>query len=317
MRLRMLMAIVGCLALVGLAMNSYAEFEPLFKITKITGECQVRKPGDGAFSPAEDNKAYPYGTRIKTGMRSTAVVVFSEDNTCRILANAELTIAEGTIDKSLKRILLDEGEVEVELDEEFDKSGDKLNVETATAICGAIGCHFRVASQMEDELRVIIVRCVDGSIRVTGQFFNIAEMGKDDWVSLISPDDQSFLRLKNMKGEFSVLLREGESGERTVETEEGMVLKIWQQDLPGTDKIAVSVSIVDKDGRLIETIVATIDKPTTGTGTEPVTEPTTEPTEPTSEPTTGKNKPNWDGVTTTTTTTTTTTVHSPTPVGLR
>ncbi len=247
---------VMCLVGAVLASSALAEFEPLFRIVEITGECTIKRPDDAAFEPAIDEKAYPYGTEVKTGPRSTAVVVLSQGNTCRVLANAQITMTEDAANPKLKSVLLSDGEVHVKLREDFHQDGSEFNVETAQAICGAIGCEFRVASQIEDELRVIIVRVVDGEIRVTGAFYNIDSLKANNWVSLIAPQDNSFLRIKNMKGEYEVRLKEGETGERSVTTKEGAVLKVWTKVVPETGEMVVSVSITDASGKLLETIVA-------------------------------------------------------------
>jgi hypothetical protein len=306
-----------CLLGASLASSALAAFEPLFQITEITGECSVKRPADKDFEPAIEAKAYPYGTQVRTGARSTAVLVLSKGNTCRVLANALLTMQEGVQDPKLRQVFLSEGEVHVKLREDFHEDGSKFNVETAQAICGAIGCEFRVASQVQDELRVIIVRVIDGEIRVTGIFFNIDSLKSNDSLSLIAPMDNAFVRLKNMKGIYNVRLKEGDSGERSIETKEGMVLKVWQREVPETGELVVSVSITGPDDKLVETIVAVFSKEEvdasrqggTGGGDVPTTTTTTRPPRGTGAfPTT---------TTVTSTTTTTTIKKTPTQVGLR
>ncbi len=239
------------------ASHAMAEFQPLFQVIKITGECNIQRPDDAQFSPAEESKAYPYGTKIKTGMRSSLVIVFSEGNVCRVLANADIKMDEGITNKKLKIIRLNDGEVEVELKEDFHKDGNALNVETASAICGAIGCKFRVASKMEDNLQIIIVRVIEGLIKLQGEDFSIAELDQDDWISLLSPPDKSFLRLKTMKGEFKIVISDENHQPKDVPTEEGTVLKIWQKKVPGTNQRVVTAVLTAPDGQMIETVTVT------------------------------------------------------------
>ncbi len=257
MRVRGLGFAVLCALVCAIGTNAFAEFEPLFQVVKVTGECSVRRPDDGDFMPAEESKAYPYGTRIRTGMRSSLVIVFSEGNMCRVLANATLTMTEGVTNKKLKIIRLQDGEVEVELLEDFHKDGNALNVETATAICGAIGCKFRVASKLEEDLRIVIVRVIDGMIRINGENFDAPELTRDDWMSLLSPPDRSFLRLKNMKGSFEIKIKDEDQADKIIPTVEGTVLKIWQRQVPGTGQHVVTSVLTGPDGQLLETITVT------------------------------------------------------------
>ncbi len=309
MNLRPFAATMLCFAGALLASSAIADFEPLFRVTEITGECTVKRPDDTAFEAVVPEKAYPYGTQVRTGARSTAVIVLSEGNTCRILANALLTMDEDVTDPKLKRVMLEDGEVHVKLQEDFHKNGNKLNVETAQAICGAIGCDFRVASQVEDQLRVILIRVIDGEIRVTGLFYSIGSLKAGQHLSLVTPPDNAFLRIKNLKGEYAVNLRQGDTGEKTITTKEGFVMKVWMKEIPETGDIVVSVSITDPDGKLVETVNATFTKE--------------EMEEKKGESGRGKGRrgqrPRFDGRnpfrTTTTSTTTTTVKPTPSPVG--
>jgi hypothetical protein len=253
--------VLGVVVLVAaIASSALAGFEPLFRIVKVTGDCSLQRPEEAEFLPAEESKAYPFGTKVRTGMRSSLVIVFSEGNVCRVLANAYLTMDEGMKNKKLKIIRLHDGEVEVELEEEFHKDGNALNVETATAICGAVGCKFRVASKVEEELRIVIVRVIEGIINMLGEDFSIVELDKDDWISLLSPPDESFLRLKTMKGEFEVKIKDETQQDKQVPTEEGTVLKIWQKKVPGTNQRVVTAVLTGPDGQLIETITVTYEE---------------------------------------------------------
>jgi hypothetical protein len=259
MRIRGLGIGIILLVVAALGTNVLAGFEPLFRVVKVTGDCALKRPNEKAFASAEESKAYPYGTKIRTGKRSSLVVVLSEGNICRVLANAQLTMSEGISNKKLKIIRLDEGEVEVELLEDFHSKGNALNVETATAICGAIGCHFRVASKLDEQLRVIIIRVIEGTIRAHGENFSMSLLKQNNWISLLSPPDRSFLRLKNMKGDYDITIKDENHEDRIVPTEEGTVLKIWQREVPGTDQRVVISEVTDPDGKRSSTTTVTYD----------------------------------------------------------
>ena len=116
---------LGCVALIIGALStshvSAKAFEPEFTITKIEGAVKVQSPGASRFSDAEAGSSYKYGTVIKTKRRSTAVVQFSQGNTCRITARTTVTITESTANENLKVMKLDVGHVLEIGDNEFEE----------------------------------------------------------------------------------------------------------------------------------------------------------------------------------------------------
>ena len=226
-----LLALVSGICLFS-AVSMAAPFEELFRIEKITGTCTVQTPGSSAFVEAVDGNAYPYGTKVRTGRKSSAQITFSEGNTCRVLANAVLAINKDTKNEKLKSVVLDTGKVEVKLEPEFHKTNnDSLDIITPTAICGAIGCTFSVDSRKEkvdkEELLVTVVMCDDGQILVSGQDFK-APMDTEDGLLIATPTDKSFIRLKNIKGVYNVEVHDAEGNPNLLELKVGSVVKIWR-----------------------------------------------------------------------------------------
>jgi len=238
------------------ALSHAAPFEEVFKLSKIVGECTVQAPGAAQFVNAVDDQAYPWGTKIKTGRKSSVLVTFSEGNTCRVLANAVLTITKDVKDEKLKNIVLDAGKVEVKLEPEFHKTNnDSLNVVTPTAICGAIGCIFSVDVRNEKvekiEFIVSVIMCDDGQILVNGHDFKIP-MDKEDGMVVATPTDRSFIRIKNIKGNFSAEIRDSEGQPKTVELKIGAVIKIWRAKSSTGNMWIVTILIEQPDGTLGE-----------------------------------------------------------------
>ncbi len=236
------------------------QLDPVFQITSVNGDCKISIPGQQAFMAAEEFKAYPYGSRVRTGMKSSLVITISEGNIVRVLANADVVMDENTTDTKIKNVRLNEGEVEIELNRTFYEGGNALNVETATAICGAVGTHFRVASRLEQDLRIVIFRVLRGLIRVYGENFEVAEMKADTWLSLLSPADRSFLRLKSEKGEFDVRVKNEDGTDRTLETKQGAVIQIWQREVPDTGERIITIVLTSPEGEMLESITVTLDE---------------------------------------------------------
>ncbi len=242
-----------------LAMGVIAQqnLDPVFLITGVNGDCQISLPGQTEFVAVEESKAYPYGSRILTASRSSLIINISAGNVVRVLANADVIMDENTSNPKVKNVRLNESEVEVELNRHFHEGGNALNVETATAICGAVGTHFRVASRLEQDLRIIIFRVISGIISVYGDNFEVIKMKADNWLSLLSPADRSFLRLKNEKGEFGINVKTEDGPDRTLSTKEGHVLQIWQRVIPETGERVITLVLTSPDGEMLENITIT------------------------------------------------------------
>jgi len=254
------------------AASAQGNLDPAFRVVRVNGDCQVSIKGEDGFQPVVESKAYPYGSAIRTGARSSLVIVLSEGNIVRVLANANLIMDENADDPKIKNVRLNDGEVEVELNSAFHKGGNTLNVETATAICGAVGTHFRVASRLEQDLRIVIFRVIKGIINVYGANFEVQVLDANDWLSLLSPADRSFLRLKNMKGAFDIRIKDQDMNDKDIPTKEGDVLKIWQRLLPETGERIIIAQLTAPDGTIIEEITVTYgagQPPQFGDGTQP------------------------------------------------
>jgi hypothetical protein len=289
-----------------------APFEVVFKIEKITGECTVQPPGSAEFVNAVDGNAYAYGTKIRTGRKSSAILVFSEGNTCRVLANANLTITQDSKDAKLKSVVLDVGKIEMSLEPEFHKTNaDSLNVVTPTAVCNAIGCKFSIDSRNEDDLLVTIFICDEGQIEIDGQGFKIP-LDAEDGLTISLAKDRSFIRIKNIKGVFSIVIRDSEGNPKTVELKVGSVIKIWRSKSATGNVWIVTILITSPDGVLQEAITYNEEMLKTGeeggsgegAGGGAETETGTGGTTTTTQPDLG------EVITTTTSTTTTTTLPS-------
>jgi hypothetical protein len=115
-----------------------------FKVQNAKGDtCQVQ-PNGKEWMKAENGSSHGKGTKGKTGSGSSFVAAFNEQTLFRILPETEVVI--GTESKTGYRkvinLSLRQGNVDVEL-EKLPK-GYKMEVQTPTAVCGAVGTKFTV-----------------------------------------------------------------------------------------------------------------------------------------------------------------------------
>ena len=114
-----------------------------FKALSSNGMCTVQSPGEDAEESLALDHEYPYGSTLKTARNSTAVLEFSNGNRFRVLPRTVVTVTQDVRNKKVRRIQLTEGKVALELDNL--REGDRITVETPTAVCGAVGTHFEAA----------------------------------------------------------------------------------------------------------------------------------------------------------------------------
>lgn len=122
---------------------------PMFKVLKSQGDCTYQPAAGGRYQNVEDGARYPFGTVVKTGRRSQLELELSPGNTFRLLARSKLAIADDASDPKLIRLRVESGSVEVKLDKFAE--GKKLQVETPTAVCGAVGTRFKVSFEWDPE----------------------------------------------------------------------------------------------------------------------------------------------------------------------
>jgi hypothetical protein len=116
-----------------------------FTVLKISGKKDCKFKDGVKYTKLTAGQVLPFGTTVKTGRKSTITLQFSIGNTFIMMPKTTITVQQDTTNKKLKQIniKLNEGFVKVELD---DFKGHKLQVETPTAVCGAVGTHFVVGT---------------------------------------------------------------------------------------------------------------------------------------------------------------------------
>ncbi|MDI6774002.1 MAG: FecR family protein [Verrucomicrobiota bacterium] len=301
-----LVKVVACVAFLGPIQSVVlmaAPFNPEFKIERIVGECRVKTSGAGDFVAAEADKSYPYGTEIKTGAKSSVVIVLSEGNECQVLANAQLTVTEDATDKKLKRIKLVEGRVDASLEKDF-RNSNGFEIETPAAVCGVIGSKVSAAVRSQSDKNIGAFGCNEGRMNVRGNpYFSAPDMDAGDQITVACALDRSYIYLRNSAGEYEVELKGADGAPRRVKTKPNVVIKIHIRKAVEEEKEIVTTVIEGLEEQPEGTSWVYVTLP--GEGGKPVEKPMPPPAEEGEE------------LRPSVMPTTTTTAPSPTPVGER
>jgi len=242
-----ILTVLGCLAALCPSAHA-APFQPLFQVFRVEGDCHVLPPDAQTFVPPEAGRAYPFGTRVVTGPGGSLTVVLSKDNECAVAENTSLTVAEDADAPAQKILRIRSGKVSMSLEDNYEQI-NMLRVVTrcSTVICKT-GGQSAVDVSMEEDLKVVLVSCDKGELSARGPGFEIPVIDKNDWVSISCSHDRGFVRIKNIKGDFGVTVKDSQAAPRLVATEEGSVIKILRKTADTAGRDIVTVLEVSPDG---------------------------------------------------------------------
>jgi hypothetical protein len=310
--------LAACLLAVLGASATADPFEPAFQIAEVKGDCTVKTPTGNQFVPAEANRAYPYGTIIKTGAKGGCVLFFSAGNQAEVGPNASLVVGEDSVDAAHKFISLESGSVTLKLVAE-DVGAKGFDVRTPVGVVTSSGGELTVDVTADQDLDVATIKVGEGTAVVVGPNYKVPTLEKGDGIVISTARDQSFTRIKTSDGEFDMEFRDAQGDAKTVSTKTGSVIKIWRRRSENGKMLIVTV-LITQDGELVEAITTTeeIVPGTDVAGTKPPAPPPPPPPPGGPQPPPGElGEPLVLEVRATTTTTTSTTIPSPTPVGRR
>jgi hypothetical protein len=243
----------GAALLAGTLQAQHASVVPLFQLTRVQGACQVRRPGDAAFEPAIDHKAYPFGTAIRTGPAGSAVISFTgtaaDMDLSAALGAASDAIVERAPDAPTNRIItLLAGEIQVLADR--DVPAQALTVATPDyAVSGFTGCAVVTILPGTIDLISTRVSVVKGGIRIDGNQFAVAGVRAGCAFRIETAADRSLTRITTEAGEAVITLDKGTPESLLFNAVPNATVKIWREYAPVGGRLIVAVFAVGPDGK--------------------------------------------------------------------
>ena len=232
-----------------------ARFDPLFRVVGIRGECTVKPPGSDEFVPATENKAYQYGTEVRTGAESAAIVRFSNGNDCRLEQNTCITVLQDERDEKLKIVKLHEGKIMMELDPGFSKrKTDALNIDMTMGIVEAMGGKFNVAKTTDKRkgLSMTAIACTEGTISVFGPGFEVPVVKKREALLVSGSPSGNYACVRSVRGEHDVDLAAADGARKTVLMKKGFAVKFWRTKSKAEGLQVTAVSVVTERGAILD-----------------------------------------------------------------
>ncbi|MBM4164059.1 MAG: hypothetical protein FJ222_06430 [Lentisphaerae bacterium] len=239
--------------LVGTLRAQHASVVPLFQLIRVQGACHVRCPGDTAFGPAIDNKAYPFGTTIQTGPAGSAVISFTGTSaTLDLLAMmgaATEAIVERAPDAPTNHIItLLAGEIQVLADR--DTPAPALVVATPDyAVSGFSGRAVVKLLPAAADLISTRVEVIKGSIAIDGNQFAMASVPAGCAFRIETAADRSLTRITTEDGEAVITLANGTPEPLEFNAVPNATVKIWREYAPVGGRLIVAVFAVGPEGK--------------------------------------------------------------------
>jgi len=319
---KMWMVIVGVLLVSGFVLDAgAAPFQPLFQVTAFEPKCEVQPPG-AKMQNAERNRAYPYGTRVRTDRRGSCTILLSDPNTLQLAANTTVVLGEDPADATRKIADVESGNLQCELEAGY-QDANRLHVRTPVATTEMLtGGMLTVDVMVDVDVDVAHVTCNTAGAVVAGPNFALRALEEGDVATIETAKDDTYTRIETAEGAFEVEVKDAEGNPKVVPTQKGSVVKIWRRPSETGKMLIVTILISGPNGDIIEgsTYMEEMPEPMEEPEPEPEPErePEREPEEPEREPDEEEETPQrpedwpeWPEIETDTTTTTTTTTTRP------
>ena len=229
-----------------------AEFSPLFTVTDVSGTATVQVPGSKTAVPLEAGQAYPYGSIFRTDSDSSVKVEFSEGNSATIHGDATVDVNQDSADGGIKVLHMHSGKVDFKLEEGFEANNGFQVFTRCCSIVALKGGSSSVDAKAEGELKVTVIKVNKGELEASGPSYDIALLTDNDAITIACSNDRTFVRLRDLNGNYGIEIDDEDGGKRLVEMEKDAVIKILRKPSDVDSNIMiVTVLEIDRDGNIV------------------------------------------------------------------
>ena len=229
-----------------------AEFAPLFTVKDITGTATIDVPGSDGPVPIEAGRAYPYGSTIRTDSGTSLNISFSDGNAARINGNSVIALKQDSDDGSIKVIHLHSGRIDLNLEEGFEANN---GLEILTRCCSIValkGGSSSVDAKAEGDLKVTVIKVTKGELEASGPSYNIPLLTDNNAVTVSCSDDRSFVRIRDLEGDYGIEIDDEDGATRLVEMEKDSVIKILRKPSDvDSNVLIVTILEINSDGEIV------------------------------------------------------------------
>ena len=260
---------IACAAIAAVVCASAASaaiFEPLFKVTTVTGDVRVFKPGAEESVPAVEQHAYPYGSRIvvpkwdgrKKSPTPSASISLARDYKFQLSEGSDISVSDNAENPGDKKVIdVRSGKVRTIVTISTIKPGgdEDLLIEagiTAITLNTPLASATRLTERnlisvdVEDGFTTSRFLTESGTMVLAGSQFEIKSMRRNTTVEIYGNKD--YTRITNLAGEFTGEIEKGTDQIEKVIFKVRSLAKIWRSYAEIGGKMAVAVMIGSPTG---------------------------------------------------------------------
>ena len=268
-----LLAMAAMVAAVSLA----EPYTRLFRVVNTQGDCRVRRPDAEAFEPVQRNKAYPFGTKIECGEDSSAVLLFSETDAVRMLADTRAVVTiESEEGKDTRVVTLVRGTLLTRVG--AGTTEDFVVIDTPAGRVRAITGNCKISmertrgSRHEPATVDVEFRAEPaGKMKIVGRQFIIPVLKNGFGARVSSYEDDSYTVVTDLLGDYGIFVNTGLDADPPEPYEENQslnrikmstkaALRIWRQKAEVGDTTVVAVLATNSAGKGRESFAFAVGK---------------------------------------------------------
>ena len=222
-------------------------FIPMVRTVQLRGACEVNNPDAGSYAAAIENKAYPLGSKFRTGPDSSVTLVFSAQESVQLLASSEIIVfaAEGNPENG-RVVRLLSGKIKSFLRENLPEGS--FGIEFPNAVCKNVEGRGEYAISSGVTAETLVIKTITGAARVEGPHYYIPALRAANTVDIQTSADRSFSRLTSISGDFSIILEKGEEEPVNYGMSPKAVVKIWRETAPVGGRPVIAALVVSPTG---------------------------------------------------------------------
>lgn len=221
-------------------------FEPLIRIIRIQGVCEVLNPDIGRFELALGDKAYPLGTTFRTDQAAQATLLLSNVDSVVLHGETEVQIGASEQSQDTRVMRLSKGRVVFEVRANLPEGA--FAIETLNARCENIAGRGDYRVSQEGESDVFQAATITGTAFVNGPNYKIPKLRAANTVNILTAPERRLSRLTSVSGDFDVVLEKGNEDPIKFGMSPKAVVKIWRENAPVGGNAVISTLAVSPNG---------------------------------------------------------------------
>ena len=250
------LAVFGLLLL---SATASAQFSPLFRVGKGSGDFAVKLPGR-EFEPGIANHAYPFGSEISVGKGAKLSVFLAPSHQIHFSPNARFVLRDDPDVSGAKRIDLLAGSLETFLEND-DESVYPLVVDTPAARFDDFDGSVVIGAAVHPGESLSSAKVLQGKVTVQAPQIPSSRVGTGVSFAIQTRSDLSYTEVVGAAGDFQLSLEHGSADPVQAPFTAGSRAKIWRKRSPVTGHLAVSMMVANADGAVSASYAFTEGQP--------------------------------------------------------